>query len=187
MLGSIQDVRLSICKLRSVFRFASLIILTVILHRQSSQVRQASSKTRKTNARPTYKSHAQLELQRINKSAKAAIEKPITDAIADAIEGAKADSDLNFLKKQKEDEIRMRLDQFAKELSQVKKQRDQHQPYPSLFDPKAFPDLSAVFPQKSFQTQSKFTRHIIADAILPHEFDHTKHYTIPRSQFGGAR
>jgi|TARA_B100000795_G_scaffold235263_1_gene194831 hypothetical protein len=62
----------------------------------------------------------------MNKSAKAAIEKPITDAIADAIEGAKADSDMNFLKKQKEDEIRMRLDQFAKELSQVKKQRDQH-------------------------------------------------------------
>ena len=62
----------------------------------------------------------------MNKSAKAAIEKPIMDAIAEAIEGAKADSDLNFLKKQKEDEIRMRLDQFAKELSQVKKQRDQH-------------------------------------------------------------
>ena len=33
MLGSIQDVKLSVCKLRSVFRFASLIILTVILHR----------------------------------------------------------------------------------------------------------------------------------------------------------
>jgi hypothetical protein len=62
----------------------------------------------------------------MNKSAESAIEKPVTDAIAEAIEGAKADSDLNFLKKQKEDEIRMRLDQFAKELSQVKKQRDQH-------------------------------------------------------------
>jgi hypothetical protein len=62
----------------------------------------------------------------MNKSAKAAIEKPISDAIAKAIEEAKADSDLNFLKKQKEDEIRMRLDQFAKELSQVKKQRDRH-------------------------------------------------------------
>ena len=61
----------------------------------------------------------------MNKSAKAAIEKPISDAIAKAIEEAKADSDLNFLKKQKEDEIRMRLDQFAKELSQVRKQRDQ--------------------------------------------------------------
>ena len=38
----------------------------------------------------------------MNKSAKAAIEKPISDAIAKAIEEAKADSDLNFLKKQKE-------------------------------------------------------------------------------------
>jgi len=62
----------------------------------------------------------------MNKSVEVAIEKPISDAIAEAIEEAKADSDLNFLKKQKEDEIRMRLDQFAKELSQVKKQRDQH-------------------------------------------------------------
>ena len=62
----------------------------------------------------------------MNKSAEVVIEKPISDAIAEAIEEAKADSDLNFLKKQKEDEIRMRLDQFAKELSQVKKQRDQH-------------------------------------------------------------
>ena len=62
----------------------------------------------------------------MKKSAEAAIEKPISDAIAEAIQEAKADSDLNFLKKQKEDEIRMRLDQFAKELSHVKKQRDQH-------------------------------------------------------------
>ena len=62
----------------------------------------------------------------MNKPAEAAIEKPITDAIAEAIEEAKADSDLNFLKKQKENEIRMKLDQFAKELSQIKKQRDQH-------------------------------------------------------------
>lgn len=62
----------------------------------------------------------------MNKSAEAAIGKPITDAIAEAIEEAKADSDLNFLKKQKEAEIRMRLDQFAKELSKVKQQRDPH-------------------------------------------------------------
>ncbi len=62
----------------------------------------------------------------MNKSAEAALEKPLNDAIQEAIEEAKADSDLNFLKKQKEDEIRMKLDQFAKELSQVKKQRDQH-------------------------------------------------------------
>lgn len=62
----------------------------------------------------------------MKKSAEAAIAKPISDAIVEAIQEAKADSDLNFLKKQKENEIRMRLDQFAKELSQVKKQRDQH-------------------------------------------------------------
>ena len=62
----------------------------------------------------------------MNKSSEAAIEKPIKDAISEAIEEAKADSDLNFVKKQKENEIRMRLEQFAKELSQVKKQREQH-------------------------------------------------------------
>jgi len=62
----------------------------------------------------------------MKKSAETAMEKPIPDAIAEAIQEARADSELNFLKKQKEDEIRMRLDQFAKELSQVKKQRDQH-------------------------------------------------------------
>ena len=62
----------------------------------------------------------------MNKSAEAAIDKPITDAIQEAIEEAKADSDMGFVKKQKEEEIRMKLDQFAKELSQVKKQRDQH-------------------------------------------------------------
>ena len=62
----------------------------------------------------------------MNKSAEAAIDKPITDASQEAIEEAKADSDMSFLKKQKEEEIRMKLDQFAKELSQVKKQRDQH-------------------------------------------------------------
>ena len=62
----------------------------------------------------------------MNKSAESALEKPISDAIAEAIEEAKADSDMNFLKKQKEAEIRMRLDQFAKELAQAKQQRDQH-------------------------------------------------------------
>lgn len=62
----------------------------------------------------------------MNKSAEAALETPTTDAIAEAIEEAKADSDLKFLKKQKEDEIRMKLDQFAKELSKAKQQREQH-------------------------------------------------------------
>lgn len=62
----------------------------------------------------------------MNKSAEAALEESLSDPIAEAIEGAKADSDMNFLKKQKEAEIRMRLDQFAKELAEVKQQRDQH-------------------------------------------------------------
>lgn len=62
----------------------------------------------------------------MNKSAEAAIDQPVTDPIQEAIEGAKADSDMNFLRKQKEDEIRMKLDQFAKELAEVKQQRDQH-------------------------------------------------------------
>lgn len=59
----------------------------------------------------------------MNKSAEAAIEKPISDAIAEAIEEAKADSDMHFLKKQKEAEIRMRLDEFARELAQAQQQR----------------------------------------------------------------
>ncbi len=70
----------------------------------------------------------------MSKTAKAALEKPLNDAIQEAIQEAKADSDLNFLKRQKEEKIRMKLDQFARELSQVKKQRarvkkhrDQHQ------------------------------------------------------------
>tara|TARA_B110000444_G_scaffold245061_1_gene265133 strand:- start:772 stop:960 length:189 start_codon:yes stop_codon:yes gene_type:complete len=62
----------------------------------------------------------------MNKSAEATLGTPITDAIAEAIEEAKADSDLNFIKKQKEDAIRTKLDQFAKELSKAKKLRDQH-------------------------------------------------------------
>ena len=44
----------------------------------------------------------------------------------DPIQDVSGDNDLLFLKKQKEVEIRMKLDQFARELSQVKKQRDQH-------------------------------------------------------------
>ncbi|MDG2251186.1 MAG: hypothetical protein P8N11_10140 [Gammaproteobacteria bacterium] len=36
------------------------------------------------------------------------------------------DSDSLYLKKLKEDEIRMKLDQFAKELSQVQKQRNKY-------------------------------------------------------------
>ena len=36
------------------------------------------------------------------------------------------DGDQLYLKKKKEDEIRIKLDEFAKELSQVKKQRDEY-------------------------------------------------------------
>ncbi len=67
----------------------------------------------------------------MNKTAKATqeaiLEKPLNDAIQEAIQEAKADSDLNFLKKQKEDKIKMKLNQFARELSRVKEQRDQQQ------------------------------------------------------------
>ncbi|PCJ24386.1 MAG: hypothetical protein COA96_09690 [SAR86 cluster bacterium] len=60
------------------------------------------------------------------KPAQTEVEEPLNDAIQTAIQEAKIDSDRTFLKKQMEDEIRMKLDQFAKELSQVKQQRNQH-------------------------------------------------------------
>jgi len=60
------------------------------------------------------------------KIAQASVEETLDEAIQEAIQGAKSDSDQLFLKKQKEDEIRMKLDQFAKELSQVRQQRDKH-------------------------------------------------------------
>ena len=53
-------------------------------------------------------------------------EESMNDAIQEAIQDAKMDSDKNYLKKRMEDEIRMKLDQFARELSQVKQQRDAH-------------------------------------------------------------
>jgi len=62
----------------------------------------------------------------MSKSAESALGKSSNDPIAEAIEGAKADSDLNYLRRQKEDAIRMKLDEFAKELAQAKQQRDQH-------------------------------------------------------------
>ena len=45
---------------------------------------------------------------------------------SERLQEAEFDSDSLYLKKQKEDEIRMKLDQFAKELSQVKKQRNKN-------------------------------------------------------------
>ena len=45
---------------------------------------------------------------------------------SERLQEAEFDSDSLYLKKQKEDEIRMKLDQLAKELSQVKKQRNKY-------------------------------------------------------------
>ena len=58
----------------------------------------------------------------MNKLAQVAMQKPMNESIQEA----STDSDKLYLKKQKEDEIRMKLDQFARELSQVKQQRDEH-------------------------------------------------------------
>lgn len=58
----------------------------------------------------------------MNKLAQVAIRKPMNDSVQEA----STDSDQLYLKKQKEDEIRMKLDQFARELSQIKQQRDEH-------------------------------------------------------------
>ena len=58
----------------------------------------------------------------MNKLAQVAMQKPTNESVQEA----SADSDQLYLKKQKEDEIRMKLDQFARELSQVKQQRDEH-------------------------------------------------------------
>ncbi len=61
----------------------------------------------------------------MNKLAQVVVEDPANESL-DSLNEAKTDSDQLYLKKKKEDEIRMKLDQFAKELSQVKKQRDEH-------------------------------------------------------------
>ncbi len=58
----------------------------------------------------------------MNKLAQAVVDEPMNESI----QQAKPDSDQLYLKKQKEDEIRMKLDKFAKELSRVKKRRHQH-------------------------------------------------------------
>ena len=58
----------------------------------------------------------------MNKLAQAVVDEPTNESVQEA----KPDSDQLYLQKQKEDRIRMKLDQFAKELSQVKKQRNQH-------------------------------------------------------------
>ena len=58
----------------------------------------------------------------MSKLAQVVVEEPTSDLLQEA----KLDSDQLYLKKKMEDEIRMKLDQFAKELSQIKKQRDAH-------------------------------------------------------------
>jgi hypothetical protein len=50
----------------------------------------------------------------------------VEDPASDTLQEAELDSDQLYLKKKMEDEIRMKLDQFAKELSQVRKQREEH-------------------------------------------------------------
>jgi hypothetical protein len=59
----------------------------------------------------------------------------VEDPASDTLQEAELDSDQLYLKKKMEDEIRMKLDQFAKELSQVRKQREEHQLFASLSEP----------------------------------------------------
>ncbi len=58
----------------------------------------------------------------MNKLAQAVVDEPRNESVQEA----KLDSDQLYLKKQKEDEIRMKLAKFAKELSRVKQQRNRH-------------------------------------------------------------
>ena len=51
----------------------------------------------------------------------------VGETASEKLKEAQFGSDEPYLKKKKEDEIRIKLDEFAKELSQVKKQRDGHQ------------------------------------------------------------
>ena len=58
----------------------------------------------------------------MNKLAHVVVEEPMNDSVQEP----GIDSDQLYLQKQKEDEIRMKLDQFAKELSQLQKNREEH-------------------------------------------------------------
>ena len=58
----------------------------------------------------------------MNKIAPAVVDKPVNKAIQEDL----SDRDQLYLKLQKEAEIRMKLDEFARELSQVKLKRSQH-------------------------------------------------------------
>ena len=50
----------------------------------------------------------------------------VGETASEKLKEAQFGSDEPNLKKKKEDEIRIKLDEFAKELSQIKKQRDGH-------------------------------------------------------------
>lgn len=50
----------------------------------------------------------------------------VENSAVDSLSGTSKDNESLLLKKQAEAEIRTKLDEFAKELSKVKKQRDQH-------------------------------------------------------------
>ncbi len=50
----------------------------------------------------------------------------VEDPASDTLQEAELDSDQLYLKKKMEDEIRIKLDQFARELSQGRKQREEH-------------------------------------------------------------
>ena len=64
----------------------------------------------------------------MNKLAKVVVEEPAKESLEslESLKEAAIDSDQLYVKKKKEDEIRMKLDQFAKELAQIKRQRDNH-------------------------------------------------------------
>ncbi len=50
----------------------------------------------------------------------------VEESMNDSVQEPGIDSDQLYLQKQKEDEIRMKLDQFARELSQLQKYREEH-------------------------------------------------------------
>jgi hypothetical protein len=58
----------------------------------------------------------------MNKLANVAVEEPLNETAQESL----VDGDELYVKRQKENEIRMKLAQFAKELSQIEKQRNDH-------------------------------------------------------------
>ena len=58
----------------------------------------------------------------MNKLANVAVEEPLNETAQESL----VDGDELYGERQKENEIRMKLAQFAKELSQIEKQRNDH-------------------------------------------------------------